>query len=79
MASGIIERLRNEALNLPHAERAELACKLVLSLTGPTDSASARACGPETPRRLPEAASDETQIIDRAEFVRYMRERMDQP
>lgn len=78
MASGIIERLRNEALSLPHAERAELACRLVQSLAGPADPATARTRGPETLRRLAEAASENTQVIDRAEFARYMRERMEQ-
>jgi hypothetical protein len=79
MASMIVERLRDEVLSLPHAERAELACRLVQSLTGPADPPAPRACGPETLRRLAEAASENTQVIDRAEFVRYMRERMDQP
>ena len=79
MANRIIERLRNEALNLPHAERAELACRLVQSLADPNDPAATKARGPETLRWLAEVASENTQVIDRAEFARYMRERMDQP
>jgi tryptophan 2,3-dioxygenase len=79
MASRIIERLRDEALNLPHAERAELACKLVQSLADPTDPDAAKTSGPETLRRLAEVASENTQIISRAEFARYMRERIDEP
>ena len=79
MANRINERLRNEALNLPHAERAELACKLVQSLADPIDPGAARACRPETLRKLAEVASENTQVIDRAEFAKYMRERMDQP
>ena len=78
MASIIVERLRNEALNLPHAERAELACRLVQSLAGPADPSAPRACGSDTLRRLAETVSENTQVIDRAEFARYMRERMDQ-
>jgi len=76
MASRMVERLRNEALELPHAERAELACRLVQSLAGP---AAARACGSDTLRRLAGIVSENTQVIDRAEFVQYMRERMEQP
>jgi hypothetical protein len=79
MASRIVERLRDEALDLPHAERAELACRLVQSLAGTADPPAPGACGSETLRRLAEAASEDTQVIDCAEFVRYMRERMDQP
>ena len=79
MASMIVEHLRNEALKLPHAERAELACRLVQSLTGPADHATARTRGSETLRRLAESASENTQVIDRAEFARYMRERMARP
>jgi tryptophan 2,3-dioxygenase len=79
MASMIVERLRNEALNLPHAERAELACRLVQSLAGPADPATARTHRSETLCRLAEATSENTQVIDRAEFAKYMQERMEQP
>jgi putative addiction module component (TIGR02574 family) len=76
MASRIVERLRNEALNLPHAERAELACDLVQSLDGQVDPDATKAWDAEILRRLDEVASGNTQIIDRAEFARRMRERL---
>ena len=76
MASRIVERLRNEALTLPDAERAELACNLVQSLNGPLDVGAAKEWDAETIRRLDEIASGTTQIIDRAEFARHMRARM---
>ncbi|TFH49252.1 MAG: hypothetical protein E4H01_04645 [Lysobacterales bacterium] len=76
MTNGMIERLRDEALNLPQAERVELACKLVQSLADP-DAAQVRS--PETIPRLAGCASENTQIISRAEFIRYMREQIDQP
>ena len=38
MASGILERVRSEALTLSESERAELAHDLVASLDGPPDA-----------------------------------------
>ena len=76
MASRIVERLRNEALNLPHAERAELACDLVQSLDGSADPDATKAWDAEILRRLDEVASGNTQIIDRTEFARRIRERL---
>ena len=76
MVSRVVERLRNEALNLPDAERAELACNLVQSLNEPLDVGAAMKWDAETIRRLDEIASGTTQIIDRAEFARRMRARM---
>ena len=76
MASRITERLRNEALGLPRAERAELACDLVQSLDGPADPDAANAWDAEILRRLDQVEAGSTQIIDRAEFARRMRERI---
>ena len=76
MASKTVERLRNEALNLPHAERAELARDLVQSLDGPIDPEAAREWDAEILRRLDEVKSGNAQIVDRAEFARRMRERL---
>jgi putative addiction module component (TIGR02574 family) len=76
MASRIVERLRNEALNLPHAERAELACDLVQSLDGMADPDAVKAWDAEIQRRLDEVASGDTQIIDRGGFAKHMRERL---
>lgn len=76
MASGNLDRLRLQALNLPDAERAELACVLVQSLNGPADSGVAKEWEAEILRRLDAVDSGRTQIIDRAEFSRRMRERL---
>jgi len=76
MASGNLDRLRNEALNLPDAERAELACELVQSLDGPADADAAKEWEAEILRRLDAVDSGRTQIIDRTEFARRMRERL---
>jgi putative addiction module component (TIGR02574 family) len=76
MANRTVERLRDEALNLPHAERAELACDLVQSLDGAADPDAAKEWDAEILRRLDEVTSGNAQIIDRAEFARRMRERI---
>jgi putative addiction module component (TIGR02574 family) len=76
MSSRIIDRLRNEALNLPDAERAELACELVQSLDGPADADAAKEWDAEILRRLDTVDSGRARIIDRAEFSRRMRDRL---
>jgi putative addiction module component (TIGR02574 family) len=76
MASRIVERLRDEALNLPDAERAELACNLVQSLDGPSDADAAKEWDATILRRLDQITSGTMQIIDRAEFTRRVRKGM---
>lgn len=76
MASRITERLRNEVLNLPDAERAELARELVQSLDGPADADAAKEWEAEILRRLDAVDSGRAQIIDRAEFSKRMRDRL---
>lgn len=76
MASRITDRLRKEALNLPEMERAELARELVQSLDGPADADAAKEWEAEILRRLDAVDSGRAQIIDRAEFSRRMRERL---
>lgn len=76
MASRTVERLRNEAMNLPQAERTELACELVQSLDGPSDPDAASEWDAEILRRLDEVTAGNAQIVDRAEFARRMRERI---
>ena len=76
MASRIVERLRSEALNLPDAQRAELACNLVQSLDAPSDADAVSQWDAEILCRLDQIASGTTQIIDRAEFIRRVHARM---
>lgn len=76
MTSRTVERLRDEALNLPRADRADLACQLVQSLDGPTDPDAAGEWDAEVLRRLDEVTSGNARIVDRAEFARRMRERL---
>jgi len=76
MASRILDRLRDEVLKLPQADRAELACQLVRSLDGPADANAASEWDAEILRRLELVTSGNAGIVDRAEFARRMRERL---
>ena len=76
MGSPTLEKVRSEALNLPESERAELAHNLMASLDGPADSNVAMAWDTEILRRLAEIDSGTANLIDREEFGRRMRARM---
>ncbi len=76
MASAALEKVRGEALNLPEAERAELAYNLVVSLDAPKDSDAEEAWDVEILRRLSEIDSGTAKLIDREEFRRRMRARL---
>jgi putative addiction module component (TIGR02574 family) len=77
MGSSALEKVRAEALNLSETERADLAHNLVASLDGPADSDVEKAWDAEILRRLPEIESGIANLIDREEFRRRMRARMD--
>lgn len=76
MGSGTLEKLRREALELPAAERAELAHDLVVSLDGPADPRAAQEWEAEFLRRMDEIESGTAKLVDRKEFARRMRERL---
>lgn len=76
MANRIMDRLRNEALNLLRADRAELACELVQSLDSPADADAASEWDAEILRRLDQVTSGSASTIDRAELARRMRKRL---
>ena len=71
-----LDKLRNEALELTTAERAELAHDLVASLDGPADSSAAQAWDVEVLQRLDQIESGTATLIDREEFSRRIRERL---
>ena len=79
MGSTALEKVRSEALNLSEAERAELAYNLAVSLDGPLDSDVEKAWDAEILRRLSEIDSGTANLIDRKEFRRRMRARMNRP
>ncbi len=76
MASRTMERILSEALELPAAERAELAHGLVTSLDGPFDASAASVWDHEILRRLRNLEAGVVTIVDRDEFSRRMRERL---
>jgi len=76
MASRTIERILSEALELPEAERAELAHGLVASLDGPNDEAAAGAWDEEILRRMKELEAGTATTVNRDEFRRRIRERL---
>lgn len=75
MASQIMQRLLEEALGLPEAERAELARDLVKSLDGPADATAAKDWDDEIVRRIEQIDAATARTIDRSEFSRRLRER----
>ena len=76
MGNPTLEKIRSEALNLSEAERAELAYNLVVSLDGPPDSDVEKAWDLEIMRRLSEIDSGTANLVDRKEFGRRMRARL---
>lgn len=74
MSAETLDRLRAEAMDLPEADRAELAHALVKSLDGPPDANVVDAWDREILRRLSEIDSGTAKMIDREEFRRRMQE-----
>ena len=71
-----LDKLREEAMALPEADRAELAHSLVKSLDGAPDPDVADAWDREILRRLAEIDAGTAKMIDREEFRRRMHERL---
>jgi len=76
MSSTMLDRVRNEALELSESERAELAHDLVLSLDGPRDPLAAELWDAEILRRVDEVEAGTAQLVERDEFKRRMQERL---
>ena len=76
MSSTKLERVRSEALGLSDPERAELAHDLVKSLDAPDDADAHDAWDREIARRLTEIDAGTAKLIDREEFRRRMRTRL---
>jgi len=79
MGNTTLERVRSEALNLPEGERAELAYNLVVSLDGPPDLDVEKTWDMEIMRRISEIDSGTATLVDRKEFRRRMRARLNRP
>lgn len=76
MARSSLEKVRVEALNLSEPDRAELAQQLVASLDGPPDSDVEKSWDAEILRRLAQIDAGTARLIDREEFSRRMRARI---
>ena len=76
MGNTTLEKVCSEALTLSEAERAELAYNLVVSLDGPPDPDAEKAWDMEIMRRLSEIDSGTANLVDRKEFNRRMRARL---
>ena len=75
MAGRIMEGLRHQALSLPDAERARLACDLVQSLEVPLDPSVSGIWDADILCQLDRVASGIARFVDRAEFARRLRAR----
>jgi putative addiction module component (TIGR02574 family) len=77
MASKPLERLRSELLALSESERAELAHDLIQSLDAPRDTGVEDAWDKEISRRIAEVDTGQAKFLDREEFRRRMRARLE--
>jgi len=78
MGNPPLEKVRSEALELTDEERAKLAHDLVASLDGEIEANVDQEWDLEVSRRLAEIDSGTAILIDRAEFSRRLRERLNQ-
>ncbi len=79
MTNPALQKVLSDALGLTDEERAELAHDLVTSLDGRADSNAAQEWDVEVLRRLSEIDSGTAALIDREEFSRRLRERLNRP
>ncbi len=76
MASLILKQLRDKALELSEAERAELAHDLVMSLDGKPDAGTPEAWDAEILLRLAEIDEGKVSLIDAEEVSNRIRARV---
>ncbi|MCG5531458.1 addiction module protein [Halorhodospira halochloris] len=77
MTAEPLQRLRSEALALTEAERAELAHDLIQSLDAPRDNGVEDAWDREISRRIGEINAGQAALVERSEFRRRIRERIE--
>lgn len=77
MATEPLQRLRSEMLALSEAERAELAHDLLQSLDAPRDNGVEDAWDREISRRIGEIDAGQAEFVDRAEFRRRIRAKLE--
>lgn len=77
MTAEPLQSLRSEALALSEAERAELAHDLIQSLDAPHDNGVENAWEREISRRIGEIDAGQAELVERSEFRRRIRERIE--
>lgn len=77
MATDALDKLRSQVLTLSEAERAELAHDLIKSLDAPRNEDVGEAWEAEILRRLSQIDSGTAKLIDREEFRKRLREKID--
>lgn len=77
MATEPLQRLRSEVMALSEAERAELAHDLIQSLDAPRENGVEDAWDREIMRRIQEIDEGQAELIDRAEFRRRIRAKLE--
>ena len=77
MTAEPLQRLRSEALALSEANRAELAHDLIQSLDAPHDNGVENAWEREISRRIGEIDAGQAELVERSEFRRRIRERIE--
>ena len=76
MATDALKRIRTEVLELPEAERAELAHDLIASLDEPAEDGAREAWDREILRRLSQVDSGQAKLLDQDSFLQKMRARI---
>jgi len=77
MTAEPLQRLRSEVLALSEAERAELAHDLIQSLDAPRETGVEDAWEQEISRRIGEIDAGQTELVERAEFRKRIRARLE--
>jgi putative addiction module component (TIGR02574 family) len=77
MTAEPLQRLRSEILALSEAERAELAHDLIQSLDAPRDNGVEDAWDREISRRLSEIDAGQAELVERAEFRKRIRAKLE--
>ena len=78
MTAEPLQRLRSQILALSEAERAELAHDLIESLDAPRDNGTEKAWDREVSRRIGEIDAKQADLVDRAEFRKRIRAKLEQ-
>ncbi len=77
MTAEPLQRLRSEILALSEAERAELAHDLIQSLDAPRENGVEDAWEREISRRIGEIDAEQAELVERTEFRKRIRAKLE--